>query len=302
MSYFNPDGSINSAAIEQHRKACEEADKVCLYHPSSQEEARQHCQARRLALRKREELEMSIVEKAIEFRNNDYVLFCDDEEVNRKTREHFVTYPHLYVLCCLMDKQIDAAKAWRIPYTVCEYFGTYDIFELNRISLDRYLNIFNDRKLHRFNDSMASVFKSALERIVTQYDGRASMIWESNPSSATVVARFLEFDGCGVKIATMATNLLHRALSVNYSDYSSVDISPDVHIMRVMNRLGLLPDKRIDDRTFAIYRAREINPEYPGILDGLFWSVGKNYCRPSNPACHACSLNSVCNHYRTNRI
>lgn len=238
-----------------------------------------------------------IVAKATEFSRNDYVLFCDDDEVNRKTREHFVTDPHLYVLCCLMDKQIDAAKAWRIPYNVCEEFDTCDLFELNRIPLDKYQQVFNERKLHRFNDSMACVFKSALERIVTQYNGRASLIWEGNPSSATVVARFLEFDGCGVKIATMATNLLHRALSVDYSDYSSVDISPDVHIMRVMNRLGLLPDDKKDDRTLAIYRAREVNPQYPGVLDGLFWSVGKNYCRPSNPSCKDCYLHDVCKHY-----
>ena len=196
-----------------------------------------------------------------------------------------------------MDKQIDAAKAWQIPYIVCESFGTYDIFELNRIPLDKYQSVFNDRKLHRFNDSMARVFKSALERIVTQYNGKASMIWEGNPSSAAVVSRFLEFDGCGVKIATMATNLLHRALSVNYSDYSSVDISPDVHIMRVMNRLGLLPEDKKNDRTLAIYRAREVNPLYPGILDGLFWRIGKNYCSPSNPSCQECSLNIVCKHF-----
>ena len=242
-----------------------------------------------------------IVAKAMEFSRQDYVLFCDDDDVNRKTREHFVTYPHLYVLCCLMDKQIDAAKAWRIPYIVCEEFGTYDILELNRIPLDKYLEVFNDRKLHRFHASMACVFTSALARIVAQYNGRASMIWDGNPSSAAVVARFLEFDGCGVKIATMATNLLHRALSVNYSDYSSVDISPDVHIMRVMNRLGLLPDDKKYDRTLAIYRAREVNPQYPGILDGLFWSVGKNYCRPSNPSCQECSLRDVCKHDRADR-
>lgn len=237
-----------------------------------------------------------IVAKATEFSKNDYVLFCDDDDVNKKIRELFVSYPHLFVLCCLMDKQINAAKAWRIPFDVCGHFGTYDIFELNRIPLAKYLSFFNDRKLHRFNDSMARVFGLALERIVNQYNGKASMIWEGNPSSAAVVARFLEFDGCGVKIATMATNLLHRALSVNYSDYSSVDISPDVHIMRVMNRLGLLQDEIKDKRTMAIYRAREVNPQYPGILDGLFWSVGKNYCHPSNPSCRKCPLNDVCKH------
>ena len=243
-----------------------------------------------------------IVNKAIEFSKRDYVIFCDDEDINKRTREHISEFPHLYVLCCLMDKQIDANRAWRIPYTVCEAFGTFDINELNDVSVDKYRSLFIERKLHRFNDSMASVFKSALNRIIIQYEGKASNIWEGNPSSATVVARFLEFEGCGVKIATMATNLLHRALSVQYSDYYSVDISPDVHIMRVMNRLGILPDDKKDDRTLAIYLAREINPLYPGVLDGFFWSIGKNYCRPSNPSCDECPLNIVCTRYGKVRV
>ena len=79
-----------------------------------------------------------LVAKAIEFNENDYVLFCNDDEINRRTREHFAEFPHLYVLCCLMDKQIDADRAWRIPYTICEAFGTYDIYELNSIPLNNY--------------------------------------------------------------------------------------------------------------------------------------------------------------------
>lgn len=243
-----------------------------------------------------------ILAKADEFSKREYVLFCNDDDINRKIREHFTEFPHLYVLCCLMDKQIDADRAWKIPFTVCESFGTYKINELNKVPLEEYLRFFNDNKLHRFNDSMAGVFKSAIERIVTEYDGRASKIWEGMPSSATVVARFLAFDGCGVKIATMATNLLHRALAVQYSDYYSVDISPDVHIMRVMNRLGILPDDNKDDRVLAIYLAREINPMYPGLLDGYFWSVGKNFCCPSNPCCKECPLNNVCIHYGKVRV
>lgn len=238
-----------------------------------------------------------IVTKATEFSKDDYVIFCGDDEVNEMVRRSFAKYPHLYVLCCLMDKQIDADRAWRIPFTVCGTIGTYDIYDLNHIPKEKYRTLFNEKKPHRFNDSMAQVFKSALERIIDEYKGDASFIWRGNPSSATVVARFLEFEGCGIKIATMATNLLHRALSVQYSDYYSVDISPDVHIMRVMNRLGILPDSESDDRTSAIYRAREINPQYPGVLDGLFWEVGRNYCHPTSPSCQECTLNNVCKQY-----
>ena len=238
-----------------------------------------------------------IVEKATEFDKSGNVIFCSDEDVNRHMRKHFVKYPHLFVLCCLMDKQIDADRAWGIPFTICEAFGTHDIYELDRISEMEYQAFFNENRLHRFNDQMATVFKAAIDRIICVYNGDASNIWVGNPSSATVVTRFLEFEGCGIKIATMATNLLHRALSVQYSDYYSVDISPDVHIMRVMNRLGLISDELKDDRTLAIYRAREINPQYPGILDGFFWDIGRNHCHPSDPSCLECKINTVCKYY-----
>ena len=242
-----------------------------------------------------------IVSKALSFCETDVFIFCNDEEVNQRIRDHFIEHPHLFVLCCLMDKQINADKAWRIPFSVCDAFGVYDIYELGRISELQYKAFFNERRLHRFNDSMAHVFKSALTRIVTDYKGNASTIWEGSPSSAMVVARFLEFEGCGIKIATMAANLLHRALSVQYSDYYSIDISPDVHIMRVMNRLGLLPEGNTNDRTLAIYRAREINPQYPGVLDGLFWNVGRYYCHSTNPSCQECALNAVCKNHGEKR-
>ncbi len=235
-----------------------------------------------------------IVSRATEFRKKEVAILCDNEDIDRQVKDSYSKYPHLFVLCCLMDKQIDANRAWEIPFKVCDAFGTRDIIQLNDIPEWEYQQFFNDNKLHRFNDSMAHVFKSALERINHCYGGNASAIWEGNPSSAAVVSRFLEFEGCGIKIATMATNLLHRAFGVHYSDYSSVDISPDVHIMRVMNRLGIIPDEKKDDRTLAIYKAREINPQYPGVIDGLFWNVGRNHCHPSNPSCQECVFTEVC--------
>ena len=248
-----------------------------------------------------EEIQL-IVDKAIEISKTDKVIFCNDEEIDKKFRDTFDQYPHLFVLCCLMEKRINSDRAWKIPFTVCDVFKKYDIEELNNISAHKYQTLFKEKNLHCFNKSMATVFKSALNRIVTIYGGKASSIWEGRPSSATVVARFLEFHGCGIKIATMATNLLHRALSVDYSDYYSLDISPDVHIMRVMEKLGLIPRMNNGDRTLAIYRAREIYPQYPGILDGLFWNVGRNYCHPFAPSCQDCPISAVCKYNGEERV
>lgn len=94
------------------------------------------------------------------------------------------------------------------------------------------------------------------------------------------------------KIATMAANILARQFKIPFSDYYSIDISPDVHILRVMRRTGLVDNNA--DLDSIIYKARELNPEFPGIIDFSCWEIGRTWCRPSNPNCNECIINSEC--------
>lgn len=203
-------------------------------------------------------------------------------------------YPHAFVLVCAMDRQISAERAWSIPYEVKCVLGDFSIKKLSEVSLDEYKRIFNEKGLHRFNDAMATIFYKTIHKIVSDYGGDASKIWNDNPSSATVVSRFLDFDGIGVKIATMATNILSRDFKISLSDYYSIDISPDVHVKRVFKRMGLIKKNDIQDVSKIIYKARSINPEFPGILDLTCWKLGKNICRPTNPKCKDCLFKNYC--------
>jgi endonuclease III len=142
---------------------------------------------------------------------------------------------------------------------------------------------------------MAEIFYCSLEDIIEKYNGVASKIWEKKPSSATVVYRFLEFKGCGIKIATMAANILARQFRIPFSDYSSVDISPDVHVMRVMKRFGYIPNEK--DKNLVIYKARELNPKFPGVIDFACWEIGRTWCNPINPECKECPMNKKCKKY-----
>lgn len=90
----------------------------------------------------------------------------------------------------------------------------------------------------------------------------------------------------------MATNILARQFKVPFSDYYSIDISPDVHILRVLRRSGLVDkDASIDS---IIYKARELCPEFPGIIDFSCWEIGRTWCRPRNPNCQECIIESEC--------
>ena len=230
-----------------------------------------------------------------DYENNDgFAHFVDNEDIN-SFLNIFNQYPHAFVLGCVMDKQIKAERAWEIPYKVYLELGNFEIDFLTNIPLDKYKELFNDGSYHRFNDKCATEFYNAIHKIKNDYDGDAARIWSDNPSSASVVSRFLEFDGVGIKIATMAANILARDFKIDMSDYYSIDISPDVHVTKVMKRLGYLDQDATRDQ--LIYKARELNPEFPGIIDLACFIIGKKFCHPNNPKCDECPLNKECDYY-----
>jgi endonuclease III len=240
---------------------------------------------------KTEHLLVKIGKERFENPQENSVHLLDNEEENNFLND-LTNYPHAYVLACCMDRQVKAEIAWRVPVRLKEIIGDFSIEILKEISLDEYKEIFYANSLHRFNDTMAEVFYKAVHRIDRDYEGDASKIWANNPCSATVVYRFLQFEGIGIKIATMSTNILARQFKVPFSDYYSIDISPDVHILRVLRRSGLVDrDAGIDS---IIYKARELNPEFPGIIDFSCWEIGRIWCRPSNPNCKECIIASEC--------
>lgn len=221
------------------------------------------------------------------------VHFVYDEEQNKFLND-LEKCPHAFVLACLMDRQINAERAWAIPYKIYKEVGTFNIYKLKEKGKEYYKELFNKNKFHRFKNDMAEIFYNGICRIIDKYEGKADKIWNDNPSSATIVYRFLEFDGCGIKIATMASNILARQFKIPMKDYYSIDISPDVHIRRVLYRLGFVEKEASPD--MVIYKARELNPEFPGLIDFVCWKIGRNYCRPKfkDCECKKCDMNEAC--------
>ena len=201
-------------------------------------------------------------------------------------------YPHAFVLACVMDRQIKAERAWLIPYKISGELGGFDLSTLLSVDVDRIKEIFVRKRLHRFNDDMSRYFSLAIKRIHNEYDDDASNIWIGKPGSATIVRRFLQFRGVGIKIATMAANILARDFKIPMADKLCIDISPDVQVKRVFTRLMLIDENATNEE--LIYCARELNPEYPGIFDVSAWEIGRNWCRPRNPSCKECYLESHC--------
>lgn len=208
--------------------------------------------------------------------------------------------PYLFVLGCVMDRQIKASKAWQIPKDIEKHFMVNSFKQLQKVPPSEITKYFIKKKPHRFNAKMANCFNEAVKKIHIQYKGDAALIWKEVKSAETVIYRFLEFKGIGPKIATMAVNLLDQqdVLPANFNR-STIDISPDRHVKKVMTRLGLISKSasvnQMIFKTKVIFKAREIYPPFPGLLDLPFYDVGKNYCHTNKePQCQDCPLSLHC--------
>lgn len=186
--------------------------------------------------------------------------------------EHF---PHLFVLACVMDRQVRTGRAWAIPYQVGKVAGGFEFSRFAELTSGDLKALFAEKSLHRFNEVMAKNFYSAIQDIHLKYSDNAANLWSNRPKSALVVRLFLEFNGVGVKIANMAVNILARDFKVPMADYSSIDIAPDRRVRRFFTQHGLLKKEASNEE--LIYLAREIYPEYPGILDIAAWELGRKF-------------------------
>jgi endonuclease III len=203
------------------------------------------------------------------------------------------TYPHAFVLACVMDRQIKAEKAWLIPYLISEKLGGFSMGTLAKLSVTEINRLMSQpAPLHRFVEKMSGFFYSAVQLISSKYAGNAARIWSGKLPSAEVVYRFLEFDGVGPKIASMATNALARELKIPFADYFSIDISADVHVRRVFSRLNLCPANAKVEQ--VIYKARALYPKFPGMMDLPCWEIGRKWCKPGTPECGQCYMNDLC--------
>lgn len=185
-----------------------------------------------------------------------------------------------------------AERAWLIPYKILEKLGTFEFARLRALSAERVVSLMSrPNRLHRFPAQIGNSVHGALAIIERKYRGDAGEMWAGKPSSADVAYRFLELPGVGIKIATMAANILARTFKIPFSDYYSIDISPDRHVRRVFERLGLTRKQAPVNE--VIYRARALNPEFPGLLDSPIWHIGREWCGET-PRCPECYMRQVC--------
>ena len=201
--------------------------------------------------------------------------------------------PFAFLFAGVLDRGTKAEIIWTIPYYIKKQNGVFNPRFFAGASLLDLDTIFHQlpRKPRYINDAPRTV-KELSQLVMEEYGGQAQKIWE-NKDSRTVKATLEGIYGVGPGIASMIVLLLERWYGVYFNDidHRNMDVKPDVHIIRVFNRLGFITEYKPDA---ALRIARELNPEYPGALDTPAWKIGRTWCTAFAPDCDQCPMNKVC--------
>jgi|TARA_B100000315_G_C14309820_1_gene465821 endonuclease III len=134
--------------------------------------------------------------------------------------------------------------------------------------------------------------KELSQIIISEFQGDTKKIWTDH-SSNYVKSVFSRIHGVGPGIASMIVLLLEKCFRIHFNDldHRSMDVKPDVHVVRVFHRLGFID---LLDSEEALKAARKLCPDYPGSLDAPTWIIGKKWCSQFSPQCYACIMETIC--------
>ena len=226
-----------------------------------------------------------------------YKAIFDQEELTPAKTPEAVQLIHdnsfAFISACCLDRGTKAEIIWTIPYWISQQVDHYDPLRFRTMKLDQIAVLFERLpQKPQYNNTTPRTFQDICRIVVDDFEGNSENIWK-NRRAMDVKRTLLSVFGVGSGIANMSLVLIEGLYNLKFSDrdYESMDIKPDVHTMRVLYRLGVSP---AINETEAIVAARKLSPAYPGLIDGPLWSIGRNWCHPTNPECTSCPLNTCC--------
>ena len=106
----------------------------------------------------------------------------------------------------------------------------------------------------------------------------------------TTLDALTELPGIGRKSA----NVIKRAMGVD-----AEGIIVDLHVVRVAPRLGIA--KGTDPKKLEKQMMEVLDPKDWGEAGMAISFLGREICRPTNPACSECVMNKVCDYHNSNK-
>ena len=201
------------------------------------------------------------------------------------------TDPFALLIAICFDRGMPWARAWSIAWEV----------QRKGILQPERLAVMKEWEVVDLLDSLpvrprygtqrgAETVQDAAKLVADRYGGDTAAIWR-DASPAEVERTLMEIRGVGKGIAAMATRILYDDFGCFRGKERQIDVKPDVHLLRVFRRAGLISSLSAAD---AVVAARRLNPEFPGALDWGAWRIGQVWCHARDPECGSCHLRGPC--------
>ncbi|MCY4057075.1 MAG: hypothetical protein OXG44_03645 [Gammaproteobacteria bacterium] len=215
----------------------------------------------------------------------------DEGKLDMETRELIRGNPFAFLIAVAFDRNMPWEKAWRIA-TEIDRQGCLDPALLASKDETELVGLLEGLAVQpRWGAKEgARTLSDAAKLIWERFGGEAGAIWR-DASPAEVEKTLQEIHGIGAGIAAMATRILYDDFGCFRGQERQIDVKPDVHLVRVFHRLGIIDGDSGDE---AVRAARRLNPEFPGELDWPAWRIGQLWCHPKEPDCAQCWLTEDC--------
>lgn len=199
--------------------------------------------------------------------------------------------PNAFLIGVLFTQGIPAERAWAAPWLLKSRLGHLDLGRLAGEPDEVREALQRPPMLHRFKETLPRWVSSAARRLLDEYGGDASRVWEPGSHVLAVSERLSAFDGIGRKKAAMAVEILLRHFRVPLEGAECGQVAYDTQVRRVFLRSGLVERDTPDEVARAAGLACS---EAPGSLDLPAWLIGRETCRPRAPRCDECRLGADC--------
>ena len=213
------------------------------------------------------------------------------DELDAESRKLVANNPFAFLVAVAFDRGMPWQKAWQIPVEIHRK-GLLEPELLAKMTEPELVKLLDGLPVRpRYGTTRGARTLGDAARLVShRFDGDASVIWKG-ASPAEVEKTLQEIYGLGPGIASMTTRILYDDFGCFRGQESQIDIKPDVHVLRVFQRTGLIDSTSEEG---AIQAARRLSPDFPGALDWPAWRIGQLWCHATQPDCAPCWLAAVC--------
>ncbi|HIQ38751.1 MAG TPA: hypothetical protein EYH53_01945 [Methanothermococcus okinawensis] len=234
------------------------------------------------------------------------------------------------IIATICNQQITAEDAWRFPYWLNTQLNKKELSAevIYQMGKDKVKDMLQHYMEDKWPSSMTEEDrKEYLERISSYIIKTCKIIidkYGNNPDNMFKKGRYIApeiyfilrvLPGIGPKKASMITKDFVKAEGVWYRGLKKrlkkqginfeverknlCDVPVDVHVVKVYGRMMGEFKKIPTEKKFLNYWpdiqnfAKLTFPDFPGKIDEVLWTVGRDYCDENQPKCRDCPLRDV---------